>query len=160
MYRSGDSPRTLDDLHKYVASARGIFGQLDLDLLDYRELSGDPLEYWREEVTSLPGASEWGPKSPMLVCRRSHVPAVEYYWALGRILEHWDASPLSLRIFTEGDDSFGPAGRWVGTSFELANILRRYYPTFDNVPCEIVNLAGPPGARGCLPDYENIREYK
>jgi hypothetical protein len=41
----------------------------------------------------------------------------------------------------------------------LVNILRRHYPTFDNVPYDIVDLASPPGVRGCLPDYENIREY-
>lgn len=41
----------------------------------------------------------------------------------------------------------------------LVNILRRHYPTFDNVPFDIAELASLPGARGCLPDYENIHEY-
>jgi hypothetical protein len=159
MYRSGDSPRTLGELHTYIASARGFFDELDLDVLDYRDLSGDPLEYWREEVTYLPGASRWSLKSPMLVCRRSRVPAGEYYWALGRMLKHWDPFPLSLLLFTESDDCFGPAGRWIGPSFVLVNTLRRYYPTFENVPYDIVDLASPPGVRGCLPDYENIHEY-
>ncbi len=60
--RSTYCPRTLDELHNYMASTRDAFDELDLDLLDYRELSGDPLKYWREEVTYLPGASGWGPK--------------------------------------------------------------------------------------------------
>jgi hypothetical protein len=158
-YRSGDSPRTLDELHTYIASARGVFGRLDLDVLDYRDVSGDSLKYWREEVTYLPGASRWSLKSPMLVCQRSRVPAGEYYWAPGRMLKHWDPFPLSLLLFTESDDNFGPAGRWMGPSFVLVNILRRHYPTFENVPYDIAELASPPGARGCLPDYENIREY-
>jgi len=158
-YRSGGIPNSLDELHTYIASARRVFGQLDLDVLDYRDVSDDSLKYWREEVTYLPGASRWSLKSPMLVCRRSLVPAGEYYWALGRILKHWDPFPLSLLLFTERDDNFGPAGRWIGPSFVLANILRRHYPTFDNVLSDIVDLASPPGVRGCLPDYENIREY-
>ena len=41
----------------------------------------------------------------------------------------------------------------------LVNILRRHYPTFENVPFDLVELASPPGVRGCLPDYENIHEY-
>jgi hypothetical protein len=159
VYRSGDSPRTLDDLHTYIASARRVFGQLDLDVLDYRDVSGDSLRYWREEVTYLPGASGWGLEEPMLVCQHSRIPQGEYYWALGRILKHWDPFALSLLLFTESDDNFGPAGRWIGPSFVLVNILRRHYPTFDNVPSDIVDLASPPGVRGCLPDYENIREY-
>jgi hypothetical protein len=110
-------------------------------------------------VTYLPGASRWSLKSPMLVCQRSRVPAGEYYWAPGRMLKHWDPFPLSLLLFTESDDNFGPAGRWMGPSFVLVNILRRHYPTFENVPYDIAELASPPGARGCLPDYENIREY-
>jgi hypothetical protein len=158
-YRSGDSPRTLDDLHTYIASARGVFDALDLDVLDYRDVSGDSLKYWREEVTYLPGASGWGLEEPMLVCRHSRIPQGEYYWALRKILKHWDPFPLSLLLFTERDDNFGPAGRWMGPSFVLVNILRRYYPTFENVPFDIVDLAGPPGVRGCLPDYENIHEY-
>jgi len=157
--RSGGSPRTLDELHTYIASDRRVFGQLDLDVLDYRDVSDDSLKYWREEVTYLPGASRWSLKSPMLVCRRSRVPAGEYYWALGRMLKHWDPFTLSLLLFTESDDSFGPAGRWIGPSFVLVNILRRHYPTFDNVPYDIVDLASPPGVRGCLPNYENIYEY-
>jgi hypothetical protein len=159
VYRSGASPRTLDELHTYIASDRRVFGQLDLDVLDYRDVSDDSLKYWREEVTYLPGGSGWGLEDPMLVCRRSLVPAGEYYWALGRILKHWDPFSLSLLLFTERDDNFGPAGRWIGPSFVLVNILRRHYPTFENVPYEIVSLADPPGARGCLPDYENIHEY-
>jgi hypothetical protein len=153
------SPSSLLDLREHMASASGVFDELDLDLLDYRELSGEPLEYWREDVTYLPGASGWGPEAPMLVCRRSRVPAVEYYWALGRILKHWDPFPLSLLLFAEGDAGFSPAGRWAGTSFELVRVLRAYYPTFDNVSYEIVSLADPPAARGCLPDYANVREY-
>jgi hypothetical protein len=159
VYRSGGSPRTLDELHTYIASDRRVFGQLDLDVLDYRDVSDDSLKYWREEVTYLPGASRWSSKSPMLVCRRSRVPAGEYYWALGKVLKYWDPFPLSLLLFTESDDNFGPAGRWMGPSFVLVNILRRHYPTFENVPYDIAELASPPGARGCLPDYENIREY-
>ena len=159
VYRSGGSPRTLDELHTYIASDRRVFGQLDLDVLDYRDVSDDSLKYWREEVTYLPGASRWSLKSPMLVCRRSRVPAGEYYWALGKVLKYWDPFPLSLLLFTESDDNFGPAGRWIGTRFMLVNILRRHYPTFDNVPYDIVDLASPPGVRGCLPDYGNIREY-
>jgi hypothetical protein len=159
VYRSGGSPRTLDELHTYIASDRRVFGQLDLDVLDYRDVSDDSLKYWREEVTYLPGASRWSSKSPMLVCRRSRVPAGEYYWALGKVLKYWDPFPLSLLLFTESDDNFGPAGRWIGTRFMLVNILRRHYPTFDNVPYDIVDLASPPGVRGCLPDYGNIREY-
>ena len=159
VYRSGDSPRTLDDLHTYIASDRRVFGQLDLDVLDYRDVSGDSLKYWREEVTYLPGASRWSLKSPMLVCRRSRIPQGEYYWALSKLLKHWDPFPLSLLLFTESDDNFGPAGRWIDPSFVLVNILRRYYPTFDNVPYDIVDLSSPAGVRGCLPDYENIREY-
>ncbi len=27
------------------------------------------------------------------------------------------------------------------------------------MPYDIVDLASPPGVRGCLPDYENIHEY-
>jgi hypothetical protein len=158
-YRSGGIPDSLDEMHKYIASGRGAFDELDLDVLDYRDLSSDPLEYWREEVTYLPGASGWGLEEPMLVCRRSRVPAGEYYWALGKVLKHWDPFPLSLLLFTESDDAFGPAGRWIGPSFVLVRILRRHYPTFDNVPYEIVYLASPPGVRGCLPDYENIHEY-
>jgi len=95
----------------------------------------------------------------MLVCRHSRIPQGEYYWALGRILKHWDPFPLSLLLFTESDDNFGPAGRWIGPSFVLVNILRRHYPTFENVPYDIVALASPQGVRGCLPNYENIREY-
>jgi hypothetical protein len=159
VYRSGGSPRTLDELHTYIASDRRVFGQLDLDVLDYRDVSDDSLKYWREEVTYLPGASRWSSKSPMLVCRRSRVPAGEYYWALGKVLKYWDPFPLSLLLFTESDDNFGPAGRWICTRFMLVNILRRHYPTFDNVPYDIVDLASPPGVRGCLPDYGNIREY-
>ena len=158
-YAAGNLPSTLRDLQEYMAVARGVFGKLDLDLLDYRELSSDSLKYWREEVSYLPGASGWGLESPVLVCRRSRIPAVEYYWALGRVLKHWDPFPLSLLLFTESDDDFGPAGRWIGPSFVLANILRAHYPTFDNVPFEIVNLANPQGARGCLPHYEHIRQY-
>src|SRR5215218_9496581 len=158
-YRSGGIPNSLDEMHKYIALARGVFGTMDLDVLDYRDVSGDSLKYWREEVTYLPGASGWSLKSPMLICRRSRVPAGEYYWALGRILKYWNPFTLSLLLFTERDDNFGPAGRWIGPSFVLVNILRRHYPTFDNVPYEIVDLASPPGVRGCLPDYENIREY-
>jgi hypothetical protein len=154
-----DSPSSLLDLQEYMASARRLFGKLDLDVLDYRELSGDSLKYWREEVTYLPGASGWSLKSPMLVCRRSRIPAVEYYPALGKVLKYWDPFPLSLLLFTESDDNFGPAGRWIGPTFVLVNILRRYYPTFENVPYDIVDLASPPGVRGCLPDYENIHEY-
>jgi hypothetical protein len=154
-----DSPSSLLDLQEYMASARRIFGKLDLDVLDYRELSGDSLKYWREEVTYLPGASGWSPKSPMLVCRRSRIPQGEYYWALRKVLEHWDPFALSLLLFTESDDNFGPAGRWIGPTFMLVNTLRRHYPTFENVPYDIVDLAVPPGARGCLPDYENIHEY-
>jgi hypothetical protein len=141
-----------------MALASGAFDELDPDLLDYRELSDDPLRYWREEVTYLPGASRWGPKSPMLVCRRSRVPTVEYYPALRRILEHWDPFPLSLLLFAEGDD-FGSASRWVGTSFELVRVLRAYYPTFDNVSYDLASLLNPPDVTGCLPDYENIHEY-
>src|SRR5829696_1841653 len=152
-------PRTLGELYNYMASTRDAFDELDLDILDFRELSGDPLKYWREEVTYLPGASGWGPQNPMLACRRSRVPTVEYYWALGRILKHWDPFLLSLLLFAEGDDGFGSAGRWAGSSFVLVRVLRMYYPTFDNVPYEIVSLADLPAARGCLPDYENIREY-
>jgi hypothetical protein len=159
VYRSSDFPRSLDELHEYIVLARGVFGKLDLDLLDYRDLSGDSLKYWHEEVTYLPGASGWGPETPLLVCRRSRIPAVEYYWALGKVLKHWDPFPLSLLLFTESDDNFGCAGRWIGPSFVLVNILRMHYPTFDNVPFEIVNLASPPGARGCLPHYESIHEY-
>ncbi len=125
-HRSGDSPRTLDELHTYIASARRVFGRLDLDVLDYRDVSGDSLKYWREEVTYLPGASGWGLEEPMLVCQHSRIPQGEYYWALGRILKHWDPFPLSLLLFTESDDNFGPAGRWIGPSFVLVNILRRY----------------------------------
>ena len=95
----------------------------------------------------------------MLVCRRSRIPQGEYYWALRKVLKHWDPFPLSLLLFTESDDNFGPAGRWIGPSFVLVNILRRHYPTFENVPYDIVELASPPGVRGCLPDYENIHEY-
>ena len=157
--RSSDFPRTLGELHNYIASGRGAFDELDLDVLDYRDLSDDSLKYWREEVTYLPGASRWSLKSPMLVCRRSRVPAGEYYWALGKVLKYWDPFPLSLLLFTERDDNFGPAGRWIGPSLMLVRILRKHYPTFDNVPYEIVDLASPPGARGCLPDYENIHEY-
>jgi hypothetical protein len=152
-------PRTLDGLHTYIASARGVFGRLDLDVVDYRDVSGDSLKYWREEVSYLPGASGWGLKSPMLVCRHSRIPQGEYYWALRKVLKHWDPFALSLLLFTESDDNFGPADRWKGPSFVLVNILRRYYPTFDNVPFDIVELASPPGVRGCLPDYENIHEY-
>jgi hypothetical protein len=159
VYRSGDSPHTLDELHTYIASARGVFDELDLDVLDYRDLSGDPLENWCEEVTYLPGASRWSLKSPMLVFRRSRMPAGEYYWALGRVLKHWDPFPLSLLLFTESNDDFGPAGRWIGPSFVLVRILRRHYPTFENVPYELAELNSLPGARGCLPDYENIHEY-
>jgi hypothetical protein len=157
-YRSGDSPRTLDVLHTYIASARGVFDELDLDVLDYRDVSGDSLKYWREEVTYLPGASRWSQKSPMLVCQHSRIPQGEYYWALRKVLKHWDPFALSLLLFTESDN-FGPAGRWKGPSFVLVNILRSHYPTFDNVPYDIVELASPPGVRGCLPDYENIHEY-
>jgi len=153
------SPSSLLDLQEYMALARGVFSKLDLDLLDYRDLSDDSLKYWREEVTYLPGASGWGLEEPMLVCRRSRIPQGEYYWALGRILKRWDPFPLSLLLFTERDDNFGPAGRWIGPSFVLVNILRRHYPTFDNVPFDIAELASPPGVRGCLPDYENIYEY-
>jgi hypothetical protein len=158
-YRSGGIPNSLDEMHKYIALARGVFDELDLDVLDYRDASGDSLRYWREEVTYLPGGSGWSPEEPMLVCRRSRLPAGEYYWALGSILKHWDPFPLSLLLFTERDDTFGPAGRWIGPSFVLVNILRRHYPTFDNVSFDIVDLASPPGVRGCLPDYENIHEY-
>jgi hypothetical protein len=159
VYRSSDSPHTLDELHTYIASASGVFDELDLDVLDYRDLSGDPLEYWREEVTYLPGASRWSLKSPMLVCRRSLIPQGEYYWALGRMLKHWDPFTLSLLLFTESDDSFGPADRWIGPTFVLVNIMRKHYPTFENVPFELAELNSPPGVRGCLPDYENIHEY-
>ena len=76
VYRSSDSPHTLDELHTYIASDRRVFGQLDLDVLDYRDVIGDSLKYWREEVTYLPGASRWSLKSPMLVCRRSRIPKV------------------------------------------------------------------------------------
>jgi hypothetical protein len=117
------------------------------------------LEYWREEVTYLPGASGWSLEEPMLVCRRSRIPQGEYYWALGRILKHWDPFALSLLLFTESDDNFGPAGRWIGPSFMLVNIMRKHYPTFENVPYELVELNSPPRVRGCLPDYENIHEY-
>lgn len=158
-YAAGIFPSTLRGLQEYMAVARGVFGQLDLDLLDYRDLSGDPLEYWREEVTYLPGASRWGTEAPVLLCRRSRIPAVEYYWALGKVIKHWDPFPLSLLLFTESDDVFGPAGRWIGPSFVMVNILRMNYPTFDNVPFDIAELAVPPGARGCLPGYENIHEY-
>jgi hypothetical protein len=146
-------------MYKYIALARGVFGTMDLDVLDYHDVSGDSLKDWREEVTYLPGASGWSLKSPMLVCRRSRIPQDEYYWALRKVLKHWDPFPLSLLLFTESDDIFGPAGRWIGPSFVLVNILRRHYPTFDNVPYDIVDLASPPGVRGCLPDYENIHEY-
>jgi hypothetical protein len=159
VYQPSDFPRTLGELHNYIANARGVFDELDLDVLDYRDVSDDSLKNWREEVTYLPGASRWSLKSPMLVCRRFRVPAGEYYWALGRILKHWDPFPLSLLLFTERDDNFGPAGRWMGPSFMLVNILRRHYPTFENVPYELAELNSLPGARGCLPDYENIREY-
>jgi hypothetical protein len=158
-YAAGNFPSTLRDLQEYMAVARGVFGNLDLDLLNYRELSDDSLMYWREEVTYLPGAPRWGPETPVLVCRRSRMPAVEYYWALGKVLRLWDPFPLSLLLFTERDDHVGPAGRWIGPTFVLVNILRAHYPTFDNVPYEIVSLAVPQEARGCLPGYENIREY-
>jgi hypothetical protein len=78
VYQPSDFPRTLDELHTYIASDRRVFGQLDLDVLDYREVSGDSLKYWREEVTYLPGASRWSLKSPILVCQRSRVPVGEY----------------------------------------------------------------------------------
>lgn len=158
-HAAGDFPSTLRDLQEYMAVARGAFGELDLDLLDYRELSGDSLKYWREEVGYLPGALGWGPEAPVLLCRRSCVPAVEYYWALGKVLKHWDPFPLSLLVFTESEDGFGPAGRWIGPTSALVNILRGHYPTFDNVPYDIADLANPPGARGCLPDYRDVREY-
>ena len=153
------SPSSLLDLQEYMTLACGVFGKLDLDLLDFRELSANSLRNWRKEVTYLPGTSEWGPEAPMLACRRSRMPAVEYFWALGKILKYWDPFLLSLLIFTERDDDFGLAGRWIGPSFVLVNILRRHYPTFENVPYEVVSLAVPPGARGCLPHYENIHEY-
>lgn len=158
-YAAGNFPSTLRDLQEYMAMACEVFGDLDLDLLDYRELSGDSLKYWREEVGYLAGASGWGPEAPVLVCRRSCVPAVEYYWALDKVLKHWDPFPLSLLIFTESGDTFGPAGRWVGPTSALVRILRGHYPTFDNVPYDIADLANPPGARGCLPDYRDVREY-
>ena len=82
VYQPSDFPRTLDELHNYIATARGAFDELDLDVLDYRDVSGDSLKYWREEVTYLPGASRWSLKSPMLVCRHSRIPQGEYYWAL------------------------------------------------------------------------------
>lgn len=41
----------------------------------------------------------------------------------------------------------------------LVNIMRKHYPTFENVPYELAELNSLPGARGCLPDYENIHEY-
>lgn len=160
VYQPSDFPRTLGELHNYIATARGAFDELDLDVLDYRDVSGDSLKYWREEVTYLPGASGWGPEEPMLVCRRSRIPQGEYYWALGRILKHWDPFPLSLLLFTERDDNFGPAGRWISPSFMLVNVLRKHYPTFENVPFELAELNSPPGVRGCLPDYENIHEYR
>ena len=159
VYQPSDFQRTLGELHKYIATARGAFDELDLDVLDYRDVSGDSLKYWHEEVTYLPGASGWGLEEPMLVCRRSRIPQGEYYWALRKVLKHWDPFPLSLLLFTESDDNVGPAGRWIGPSFVLVNILRRHYPTFENVPYDIVDLASPPGVRGCLPDYENIHEY-
>ena len=159
VYQPSDFPRTLGELHNYIANAHGAFDELDLDVLDYRDISGDSLKLWREEVTYLPGASGWGPEEPMLVCRRSRIPQGEYYWALGRILKHWDPFPLSLLLFTERDDNFGPAGRWIGPNFMLVNIIRKHYPTFENVPYELAELNSPPGARGCLPDYENIHEY-
>jgi len=45
VYRSSDSPHTLEELHNYIASARGVFDELDLDVLEYRDLSGDSLKY-------------------------------------------------------------------------------------------------------------------
>ena len=54
MYRSGGSPRTLDELHTYIASDRRVFGQLDLDVLDYRDVSDDSLKYWREATAIQP----------------------------------------------------------------------------------------------------------
>jgi hypothetical protein len=159
VYQPSDFPRTLGELHNYIANAHGAFDELDLDVLDYRDVSGDSQKLWREEVTYLPGASGWGQEEPMLVCRRSRIPRGEYYWALGRILKHWDPFPLSLLLFTESDDNFGPAGRWIGPSFMLVNIMRKHYPTFENVPYELAELNSLPGARGCLPDYENIHEY-
>jgi hypothetical protein len=158
-YAAGDFPLTLQNLQEYMAIARGVFDQLDLDVLDYRELSNDSLMYWREEVTYLPGASRWGLEAPVLVCRRSYVPKVEYYWALGKVLKRWDPFPLSLLLFTVSDDAFGPAGRWIGPTFVLVNILREHYPTFDKVSYDIAEFANPPGARGCLPDYRDIHEY-
>ena len=151
-YRSGDILNSLKELHTYIASARGVFDELDLDVLDYRDVSGDSLRYWREEVTYLPGASKWSQKSPMLVCRRSRVPAGEYYWALRKVLKHWDPFPLSLLLFTESDVNFGPAGKWIGPSFVLVNILRRYYPDLRELrPIDIVDLASPPGGEVAFP---------
>ena len=57
VYQPSDFPRTLGELHNYIATARGAFDELDLDVLDYRDVTGDSLKYWREEVTYLPGAS-------------------------------------------------------------------------------------------------------
>src|SRR5215217_1444415 len=45
VYQSGGFLGTLDELHRYVALAHGAFAEPDLDLLDYRELSGELLEY-------------------------------------------------------------------------------------------------------------------
>src|ERR687897_67849 len=33
-YRSGGIPNSLDELHNYIATARGAFDELDLDILD------------------------------------------------------------------------------------------------------------------------------
>lgn len=154
-----DFPSNLLGFHEYAARTRENFHDADLEVLDYRDLSHDSLTYWREEVTYLPGASGWGPEAPVLVCRRSCVLSVEYYWALGKVLKHWDPFSLSLLLFTESDEVFGPANRWIGPTFALVNILREHYPTFDNVPFEIAKLTSPPGASGPLPHYRDIHEY-
>lgn len=157
---SGDYPINLLGLYEYMARASWVLDKTDLDVLDYRELSSASLKYWREEVTYLPGASGWGSEAPILVCKRSRVPRVEYYWALSEILKYWDPFPLSILIFAEGDDAFGPSGRWIGPTFVLVNSLRRYYPTFDRVSYDLAALLYPPGVRGCLPDYRDIHEYR
>jgi hypothetical protein len=83
IYQLSNFPRTLGELHNYIASAREVFGQLDLDVLDYRDLSGDSLEYWREEVTYLSGASRCSLKSP---CSSAGAPACLQASTTG----HWE----------------------------------------------------------------------
>lgn len=95
-------------------------GGLGLELFRYDELSREDLKEF-----DVPG---WGPEAPILVERGFAGRRPSYYAVMFELAKYEDPLLLAFLIFTDSPKFARNRRRWTGSTVELAELLRAYYP--------------------------------